>query len=184
MELYDYTVGEVLQLEPTEARNYYALSRTLRPRNVMELEPLSSKPYGYVKTLQTSATYNEPEMLARLQHGREPTAREVLAILKMRFIDYGHQWRHISEELEVLTAKENSTLYSEPTADEMTAGIDKLSIFGVFGIVDTLAGGDPLKYKDVEALPYNVIFAKLYIEKTRAEYRDRYAALIRAKHKR
>lgn len=49
--------------------------------------------------------------------------------------------------------------------------------------IDSLAGGDVLKYDEVRKIEYNVAFAKLLYEKDKHDYNEEYREMIKRKNK-
>jgi hypothetical protein len=76
-----------------------------------------------------------------------------------------------------------ATLGIAPTVEEEAAGIERFNEFGVFATIDRLAGGDPLKYDAIEAMPFHIIFTKLKLNKVEYEYQEAYREIIRFKNK-
>jgi len=46
---------------------------------------------------------------------------------------------------------------------------ERMAKYGILNTIDSLAGGDILKWKEIERLPYMVVFTKLMMEKTKGE---------------
>lgn len=61
----------------------------------------------------------------------------------------------------------------KPDADQKYAGIDRLSNFGFFNTMHTLAGGDPLKYDALLEQPAEIIYQTLLFDFEKAEYDKR-----------
>lgn len=74
-----------------------------------------------------------------------------------------------------------ATLNSKHTADEIAAGVKRLSKFGEFSSIDYLAGGDPLKYDDILKLPYDVVYYKLLYRKEMNDYEKRLSEILKNK---
>lgn len=66
----------------------------------------------------------------------------------------------VKDELEAIIRLEEQHLSSEPDFDLLAAGIEQLNQFGYLNVVDSLAGGDILKWDAIKALPYSVVFDK------------------------
>lgn len=45
--------------------------------------------------------------------------------------------------------------------------------------VDALAGGDILKWESIQQLPYEKVYVKLLMNKTSADYQEKYHEIIR-----
>jgi len=83
----------------------------------------------------------------------------------------------IRDELETISELEKTYLSSNPSAKMFQAGINKLDQFGAMNTVDSLAGGDVLKYELVKKLKYNVVFDKQYREVISGEIQSKLAKL-------
>lgn len=66
----------------------------------------------------------------------------------------------LKDELELWSSNEQKYLSSDPNIKMISAGINKLDIFGINNIIDSLAKGDITKYNEIESLPYGVVFDK------------------------
>lgn len=66
----------------------------------------------------------------------------------------------LKDELEAIVIMEGQHLSSEPEMDLKAAGIEELNQFGTLNVIDSLAGGDVLKWDAIRALPYHVVFDK------------------------
>jgi len=74
-------------------------------------------------------------------------------------------------------------LDSDIDIDEQQAGLKELDVFGVFKTIDSLAGGDILKYDEVLQQEYSTIVVKLTYEKAVAKYRERLMEIKQRKAK-
>lgn len=90
----------------------------------------------------------------------------------------------IKEQLEFINHLENKYLHTEPKAELLASGIQKLDEFGALTTIDNLAGGDILKYEKIKALPYSEIYQKLKLDKVQAEIKEKYENIITEKAKR
>lgn len=61
--------------------------------------------------------------------------------------------------------------------------MDKLSKFGVFGTLDSLAGGDMTKYKAILLKANAEVMAKLMLEKEKKDYNKRLNKVLKKKAK-
>ena len=82
-----------------------------------------------------------------------------------------------------LITTENKLLSSKPTPIEKQAGIDTFNKFGVMNTVNSLAGGDVLKWELVKQLPYEMYLTKLLMNKTESEYQKKYSKLLEQENK-
>lgn len=80
---------------------------------------------------------------------REKNSRKLIFLLWLK-----EQYKQINE-------LEEQYLYTPPEAKLLQAGIKELDILGDKNTIDSLAGGDVLKWDLVKQLPYSVVFDKL-----------------------
>ena len=63
----------------------------------------------------------------------------------------------------------------------MRAGVDRFKKFGSFATMDRLAEGDVLKYSDILNVSYSTVFAKLLLDKNKAEYEKKLRSVMSKK---
>lgn len=78
--------------------------------------------------------------------------------------------RFVEMELDKIQQLESNLNFEASTIDR-NAGIEELNQFGVMLQIDKLAGGDITKYDNIRALPYDICFAKLLMDKKTDEYK-------------
>jgi hypothetical protein len=71
-----------------------------------------------------------------------------------------------------------------PEADEIEAGVEELSMFGIFATADRLSGGDLLKMDQVLSMPASVIYTKLYLDWKLSKYQENLMKIREDKRKR
>ena len=91
---------------------------------------------------------------------------------QMKWFDIARFYTFILKAITEINTKEQSLSY-EPDAKEINAGIEEFNKFSWFTSLDRLAGGDVLKYDEVGKQPWSIIFTKLLLNKTDAEYHKR-----------
>ena len=89
----------------------------------------------------------------------------------------------IKDEMEAIITLENTYLSSEPDVDMQSAGIKELDQFGNINTIDQLAGGDVTKWKEIESLPYSVVFDKLYKTKIENQIQRKLGDIMKNKNK-
>lgn len=57
--------------------------------------------------------------------------------------------------------------------DQLEAGVKAFETFGAFGILYSLAGGDPTKYKEINEMDAESIYFTLLFEKAKNDYNDK-----------
>lgn len=75
----------------------------------------------------------------------------------------------VKKEMERIQEIERTFLSGEPEPELVGAGVHKLNEFGAFATVHSLAGGDILKHKEIEALPYFQVYQTLKLIKVNNE---------------
>lgn len=83
---------------------------------------------------------------------------------KLNFTTFYSTVRHLIEQFEALIIKEKD-LNIDPTPEQIQAGIKMFGQLGEMNTIDILAGGDPLKYAEIEKLEYNIVYWKLFKNK-------------------
>ncbi len=67
---------------------------------------------------------------------------------------------------------------------EIEAQIEAFDVYGDVNVLESLSGGDVLKWDAIKATRYDDIFVKLCLNKTAKEYQKRYAAAMEAQRQR
>jgi len=65
--------------------------------------------------------------------------------------------------------------------DLVKAGVSELDQFGELNVIDNLAGGDILKWKKVEKLPYYMVFDKLHKNAVETKIQRNYNKILISK---
>lgn len=144
--------------------------------NNIECKPLIDFSYKIVKV-------EVPELL------KENKYIEIARLLfkkKLKNIDanellYFILW--VRDSLQTIYENELKYLSSPPDADLILADIESLNIFGELNVIDTIAGGDALKWDKVWNLKYSTIFDKLLKNKYEGMVQKNYKKIIENKSK-
>lgn len=72
---------------------------------------------------------------------------------------------------------EGQTLAYTPEQNESNAGIEVFERYGAINVLETLSGGDVLKWETVKGLSYEVVYVKLCLNRDKAEYEKKYREL-------
>lgn len=93
------------------------------------------------------------------------------AVLKMRIVDFWGRIMSIKKQIEDINHMERVSLTSEHANYKWEAvnGGERMSRFGIYNTLDTLSGGDILKYEAVYDLPYADVFTKLYMNRLKGD---------------
>lgn len=92
--------------------------------------------------------------------------------------------KHLTNEVQRVLEMEQRALQGEANPYEaqlQQAGADQLLPFKDLAIIDTLAQGDILRYEQVEALPYEVVFYSLYYKTIRQNIDNRFQQIMTKK---
>lgn len=92
--------------------------------------------------------------------------------------------KHLTNEVQRVLEQEQRALQGEPSPYEaqlQQAGVEQLQPFKDLAIIDTLAQGDILRYEQVEALPYEVVFYILYYRTVRQNIDNRFQQIMTKK---
>ena len=176
-ELYNYSFTEFVALETEERELYKAFGLKAGAKNLARVDPQEWQ-WGRIKQIQ--------DLVNREYLWLTDIAEVVMIALdkprdeveQMKWFDIARFYTFILKAISEINEKEQQLSY-EPDAKEMNAGIERFQQFSWFATLDRLAGGDVLKYDEVGKQPWNIIFAKLLLQKTEAEYNK---ALIRQSH--
>lgn len=79
--------------------------------------------------------------------------------------------------------QDDQALATQPTADQLNAGIKKLTKYGAMVTVDILAGGDILKYDETLNMSYGDIRMKMLIDKDVNDYKEKLQKILFEKNK-
>jgi hypothetical protein len=89
----------------------------------------------------------------------------------------------VRDELQTIYDNELKFLSSHPDTDLILAGIESLNIFGEENVIDTIAGGDALKWEQAWNLRYSTVFDKLLKNKYEDAINKNYKKIIENKSK-
>lgn len=87
------------------------------------------------------------------------------------------------EELSNIGKMESQYLSSMPDLKLIAAGINELNQFGELNIIDSLAGGDVLKWEAIKDLKYHIVFDKQYKSIIESRINKTYAEQNKPKNK-
>lgn len=91
-------------------------------------------------------------------------------VLNLRITDFFGIFNSIKNQITtIVDAEESLTSEHINVKWETVEGSKRLSKFGLYNILDSLADGDILKYQSILELPYSDVFTKLLMNKTRED---------------
>lgn len=190
-EITNYKVKEFLK-QPTDLiLEYVDVLKHLKPIETnLEVYNLSLKNVEFIKeNITNSDDISILEIIAIVQDYKEIIVPKWLIkllpnvvnkyiqqshlrkVLNIKITEFFGLINNIKNQLEVISKAESSSLVSENTNVkwEQVNGSEKLKIFGVFNTLDSLAGGDILKWNQINELPYGEVFTKLLMNKINAD---------------
>lgn len=143
----------------------------------VELEPLIYFPYGFVK-IDLPSLLNEnniDEIINLICNIKNISVKKITDKEKISLT----LW--LIDELEAISDLEQNYLSSQPEPELIASGIDELNIFGELNVIDSLAGGDILKWERVKQLPYHSVFDKLRKDNIERKINKNYNKIISKK---
>lgn len=174
----DYTLIELSLIGDEQFREYLSLGLVMKPKD-NGLPKLTEWEWGKIKEIQliisSGITIYAIAAIIEIATGEKN-------IMTRKWTDVFPFFNYIRKGLDEIAVMEDHLAY-EPTIYEMSAGIEEFNKFGYFVTVDRLAGGDPLKYDEIVKQPYQVIYSKLLLNKTDAEFTERYQKIMMNKYK-
>lgn len=156
-ELVDFTVQESLKPNP-ELRLKSVLTKIVKPKQ-MNLWFLS-----WSDIIELRMAVSEKKMFEVLNIVFDINEND---FARLDLFNAFSVYKWIIEQFKAIVEIELQELSSEPTPEEIEAGIEELQEFGYSVALDGIAKGDLLKYDDYLKLPYVKIFRKMCMDKKR-----------------
>ncbi len=164
-EIKNFTLKEFLQQKPDLIEDYSKLLKNL--------EPIETKKHI------TELTFNEVDEIKQ-NFGNEDALPHIYKymhdvnedeFLKMKITEFYALLNSITKQLENLIALEERELTPKHSDHkwELVEGSKRLSKMGAIATIDSLAGGDILKWQKVIELPYITVFNKLRLDRIKAD---------------
>ena len=158
------------------------LSWLTEPLDIKNFEPdpllfdLKRKTYGQ-KLVACDALRKDPTMfgvaaVVDVYFPGQKSSRQPLGVTLPRYLA-------IVEQLEKILRVEQGNLRTEPTPEQLRAGISEFDKLGNFNQIDDLAMQLRMTYDDVLALEYIVVYQKLLKNKISSNFEKRYRAIIK-----
>lgn len=177
------TISEYPRLEP-EVKDLVDLTikENLKPNPVLRVPMFLYTRYAKaVKTNLWKLSWGDLVLLREAV-----SAQDILEVFKMIYGITPKQfarldvfnvfavYKWIIDQLHDIHEKESIMLPADFTQEEKDAGAEDLLDFGYTVAVDTIAGGDLLKHKEVLKIQYDIIFRKLCLDKKRNDINKTY----------
>ena len=153
-------LSEIQELDEVTAR----AMRYLRPKDHYKFGQMVKRTFYEVKELQR--LFYEPDHFQEL-------IKYILTFVTEKDPDvpkFFSFMNYLRKEISLINEIEEAALSYYPTSDEHRAGVERFAKYGYMMPIDSLAGGDVLKYELIKKVPYEVAFTKLSMEKDRADF--------------
>ncbi|MFC6858799.1 hypothetical protein [Zunongwangia atlantica] len=164
-EIKNYTLKEFLQQPPELIEEYSKLLKNL--------EPIETKNKIYELTLgeveEIKQNFGNEDALPHIYKYMHGLSED--EFLKLKVTEFYALLNSITKQLENLLAMEERELTPKhhDTKWEMVEGSKRLGKLGILPTVDSLAGGDILKFQQVLDLKYITVFNKLRLDRIKAD---------------
>lgn len=153
------------------------------PMDVFDIGDIFERTFGFVKRAQEIAVFHGFSFEKYIEFLLETKVAEESTIYNTGVLDFQCSIVYLNKEIETINELESTALGSEPTADEVSAGIEEFKVFRSYLQFDSLSGGDITKHKAIEELKYSECFTKLKLEDVRAKFNERLIKIRSRKNK-
>lgn len=178
-EIENITVAEFLQLPEDDLVQQFFLLRNIRPKaKYLDKEVPAVKNLAFKDVVMLKRLRQKDQITSMVQGVFDITDED---IVKMEILTFFPLLNHILMGLDEIQKMEEMNLMSETEGELLAAGVDRMERYGELALIDQLAGGDFLKWGEVECEPYIKVFTKLCMEKDRSDIQKNYADIMRSK---
>ena len=177
MKIKNITIAEYIALDDSTEYDFaLRYAEEAQAKDVMHFGDMTTKPFGLVKDYQY--IFSKPNSLSKFvtKYG----AKKLQGLSVFKFFAF---FRYMVEQVERINKIENSLLSHYPSEDELAAGMDRFGKYSPILQVDSLAGGDILKYEKIRQLTYSDCLTKLALDKERNDYQKDYQSIMSRKNK-
>ncbi|MFI8379621.1 hypothetical protein [Leeuwenhoekiella sp. NPDC079379] len=157
----NYSLQEFLKQSPKVIEDYLNVLKHLEE--------------GKLKTQLADLTLREVELLKKSIDDEDEIINVVSIVeklseeqvLKLKILEFFPLVKAIRSQLEKLIAREENNLTPKFPDEkfELVEGGKRLQRFGIWNVVNSLAGGDILKFDAILNLKYDKVFTKLLLDK-------------------
>lgn len=182
-EVENITVLEFFSQPQDQMVQQYNLLRMLKESDKLENQKaikMMMQPFSVIVTLKKLYMNQTPESIVNmveLVYGLSNKKQMSILIL-----EYFPALNFIMNGLQYISHLETVRLTAQEKEELVIAGIHKMRVYGDLNTIDQLAGGDLLKWSEVEKMPWQHVFTKLCMEKDRAEIQENYSEIMRTKN--
>lgn len=171
IELKNITFNDYLKLEDRSeydfAINYS--EKFLEPKDIFNVGSFTQLEFGLVKDLQQDIsqgiTWDK-----MLEYMCLLTGKKELSFYKLSLLDIMRFRNYIVNEIRQIVEIENQVLNYEPSEDEIQAGIEKLSVFGVYSQLRSIATSFNQTVEWARKLKYEDAFVELCYQKMSSDF--------------
>ena len=182
-ELENITVLQFFSLPMDELLQQYNLLKMLRQSDTLKDKKADSilmQPYSMIVKLKKYYSNLTPEAMVAMVKMVFGIKNEVQ--MQFKIVEYFPAVNFIVNGLDKIIELEVKRLTSQPKEELIMAGVEKMQVYGDLNTIDQLAGGDMLKWNEIEKMPWQYVFTKLCMEKDRADIQESYSEIIRLKN--
>jgi hypothetical protein len=150
-----------------------------KPVDIFKVGDFTNLEFGLIKDLQHDISSglmwlkDETHSMGLIDYMMMLAKKKQNIFFNMKLIDIIQFRNYIVQSIANLSKVESIALSYEPSNEEVAAGIERLSIYGVYNQLLSVAGGDPLKIPQVRKMPYHEAFVFLCNQKDKHEYQER-----------
>ena len=163
-EIINFKLKEFLNQEPELIQEYIVALQYIKPaKTVKEVFHMKLKHVEHIK--QNLYSNEDSEMIKIVARVQGLTVKEVF---ELKIVEFFGVIASVKNQIDTIAKAENNQLSPSEIDFKWLAveGDEKMSRFGIYNTLESLSGGDILKYKKIMQLPYSEIFTTLLMKKT------------------
>lgn len=179
MNITNYKLIEFFNQPPELIEKYTIALRYVKPlKTEREVYYMKLKHVEMIKEVLSSG--NDRDLIKVVSKVQKISKKKVLDIPIIKFFRIVNS---IRDQLKVIvTAEENALTPSDIDIKwEAVGGSERMAKFGIYNTLESLSGGDALKYEKYMNMEYAEIFTVLFMRKTAADIRHEMQELEKSK---
>lgn len=163
-EIINFKLKDFLLQDAELVREYLLALQYLKPaKTKKEVFHLKLKHVEHIKkNLYSNEDSELIKIVARVQ------GLKVKEVFELKIVEFFRIVASVKQQLDTIAKAEDNRL--SPSSInlkwEAVNGDEKMSKFGIYNTLESLSGGDILKYKRIMNLPYSEVFTALLMKKT------------------
>lgn len=170
MIIENFKLIEYLNQPPELVEKYLIALRYIKPiETKQEIHNMSLRNVELIKTtIDSGNDLDLIEIISKVQNCKKEE------ILDLKIIEFFGLLNSVRKQLEkILAAEENALTPSEVNVKfEMVDGAKRMSKFGIYNTLESLSGGDALKYEAYMNMTYSEVFTILLMRKTASDIQN------------